>query len=132
MRNETNKPFIDTWVSALRSGRYKQCEEFLKMENGSFSAIGVACDILGLPSILDTRQDPHRFRFSGQCRVAPVEVRDTIGTSHKNCLLTMPVRDRQGYRVSVQVLNDCGFSFHQIADSIEYFGVLGQRTPFQF
>lgn len=47
-----NKAIKDTWVAALRSGKYKQCTGRLKQEKtGEYCVLGVLADSIGMPIV---------------------------------------------------------------------------------
>ena len=143
---EEQKEHRRLWVQALRSGEYEQCREQLHTETG-YCCLGVACDISGLGEwgtpgranvgkiesetltwyILQDESEMsattlpdsvmHWLGFSSNSGVfnsrikqvpadaLPEELNDVLADSGK----------------SLAVLNDRGFTFHEIADIIEAF-----------
>lgn len=102
------KEWADKWISALRSGQYKQGREFL-CANDQFCCLGVLCD---LSEIDEFKTKEHRAaEYLDQDQHLPEEVMrltgmvSTHGSSYNTPDLT--------------VLNDEGSTFLEIADIIE-------------
>ncbi len=86
------------WLSALRSGDYKQGTKVLRKGN-SFCCLGVLCDVVD-PSRWNERDDRYLWGKNLLC-FAPSFL---VGWGEQNPLVRM---------------NDAGFSFLDIADWIE-------------
>ena len=43
------------WVSALRSGQYKQGRGYLRSKNNEYCCLGVACELAGVEAVLSLR-----------------------------------------------------------------------------
>jgi hypothetical protein len=95
------------WLEALRSGKYKQAEGRLKV-NDTFCCLGVLCDISGL-----SKWDGDYYL---NCvSVLPDEVAEWSGLGDKS----PNVKEASGRNRSLAGLNDDGNSFKEIADLIE-------------
>lgn len=107
-----NKRIKKLWIKALRSGKYKQGQNFLR-SNGTYCCLGVLCDVyqkqtgegewedrafVATPSDLSSTELPRRV-------VRWAELEDS------NPLL--------GRKLVASALNDGGKSFALIADRIE-------------
>lgn len=100
------------WVSALRSGEYKQARRELKSETNRFCCLGVLCD-LHSKTTGDLWSDGGAYL--GENALLPEKVRAWAGLG-----------SRYGGAVSISSTckaltthNDCGLSFEKIADAIE-------------
>lgn len=96
-------------VKALRSGKYKQGQDWLRIGN-TFCCLGVACDLYRKE--FGTKWDK-RDMFFGEDTVLPIEVQEWFGFS-----------DEEGSwskedHCSLISMNDMGKSFKEIADKIE-------------
>jgi hypothetical protein len=119
------------WVADLRSGKYRQGEGALaNITDGLFCCLGVLdmdAVLAGVVSITPARRanDEVVLRFGESytnldekvCRWAGLLTGDGSITSSG----LLPFNDRHKNAVYLDVLNDHGFSFNQIADLIECF-----------
>jgi hypothetical protein len=128
---KTQKRHIRSWVTALRSGRYKQTEGKLHDETG-YCCLGVACDVYrkaakrqsGKPPEWVPSHDNSRLDFLGATGTLPDEVADWFGLSDDPLLL---VGDRFNYKAST--LNDEKlFSLKRIATAIQRTYLGGRRS----
>ncbi len=90
------------WLKALRGKKYEKCSSALRSGN-RYCATGVLCDISGVGE-----WDGDRY-VVGDMRArdfAPVAVRESAGLSVINLM-------------TVEVMNDSGATFAEIADYIE-------------
>lgn len=137
MINEEN---FAQWIAALRSGRFEQGRGAL--HNGGYCCLGVACELMGLEG---KPMPNHRVAYDGEVFLAPLSVIQWFGVSS-------PLKSRWGgtdlvpdwpegwmsqgsqpefEQVSLELvgtaasMNDAGFTFDQIADVFEYFGLGG-------
>lgn len=92
------------WVTALRSGNYKQCREYLHKED-SYCCLGVLCEISG-EGFWHTDAESSRYMIDG------------VGLR-----ATLPSGIVQKYEVlgsgKLIEMNDTGKPFTEIADYIE-------------
>lgn len=100
------------WVRALRSGKYEQGTTGYLMTTKSgadrFCCLGILCDIMGA----DIDTDTDHLLDATQSRV--------VGMRSANGELNRPYKVKGGgVGRSLDVLNDCGLSFKQIARIIE-------------
>jgi hypothetical protein len=95
------------WLTALRSGEYKQGREFMRCGD-AYCALGVLCAI------------------SGEIRFTPIVCDRYPGLYNSNCKdsdegasswVTKQISD-EAYE-SISSMNDYGYTFRQIADYIE-------------
>lgn len=111
------------WVTALRSGEYRQGYFSLRTNLGSYCCLGVLCDLVD-PNGWDDNlyvspNDPDDF--SGH--LIPATLAEALGLmwdQEANQNGYLDIVDRDGVRVSLANLNDSGeLTFSQIADMIE-------------
>lgn len=115
------------WVKALRSGKFKQGQNALaKNENGEIKhcCLGVLCEIRRVPRTMNANGI---ISFVVDSRYSsgflPTPVGRELKTGQRPSI-TLPYRDRIGVTIyQLDSLNDDDFTFDQIADLIEYFGV---------
>ena len=116
------KPEIATlWITALRSGKYEQTQEFLNV-NGAMCCLGVLCD-LHAKATGSTWEDGD---YMGEDTDLPTEVAKWAGMNAVTSggLLTIPVamttddEDEETFK-HLALLNDHGMSFIGIANVIE-------------
>lgn len=113
------------WVSALRSGRYKQIRKALKRVNNnqveSFCALGVLCDLyqkehpenpLPEEKQSDKTKNGNEVAFGGETGILPKEVMDWAGLRNQEVFF-------EEKEATIPELNDKGTTFKTIADLIE-------------
>jgi len=122
------------WTGSLRSDNYEQTtgELCAVYSDGTkkFCCLGVACEAYGLTY-------DERLGYDRQVSVLPYSVAawllgldaTQIGDSARDPLVDMPLdyvdRDEARYYLRCTALNDeHHFTFHQIADMVDYFGVV--------
>ena len=113
------------WVSALRSGEYKQTDGTLhrvisvSADGEGYCCLGVLCDIAVKAGVIRSRIDGSREVFEAgtewESGVLPAKVERWAGLDNENPM----VRTAEGYDSSLASLNDDGYSFGAIADLIE-------------
>src|ERR1017187_2184913 len=110
------KPIKELWLSALRSGEYKQATDSLKHDE-NYCCLGVLCDLYAK----EMKDD--RIRFNGDVFITPsgkeettlpFEVMQWSGIPDSNG--RTPFKDSSPY--SLADINDKGISFSEIADVI--------------
>lgn len=124
------------WIAALRSGAYRQVKARLYDGEG-YCCLGVAASLSGIEPV-EEESFPHeeydRWTFDGEPLTLPLAGMHWLGVENVNPSIDLPVefRTTQGKRDSddyvnpsmdVATLNDSGFTFNQIADLVEYFGL---------
>lgn len=101
-----NKEIQDRWVAALRSGEYKQGKYRLQRDDDTYCCLGVLCDLAVKDGVVAA--------FDGRRELPPTTLSAWAGSSGWW---------RSG-GVSLPSLNDgLGWTFDQIADHIEKYGV---------
>ena len=104
-------------VAALRSGNYKQGNEFLFKE-GKFCCLGVACDISGLGRWQIRPRSEDIFLYLDKDSVLPEEVMDYFGFVTELGQFTPEVTE--DHDTTLAYLNDeSKLNFNKIADIIE-------------
>lgn len=106
-----NQKFKRKWLTALRSGKYKQGEGVLKVKGKQeFCCLGVACDIAGIPrGKVCGLGLPSELSKELQLRLPPFFRDEAFGGNDK-C---------DDYMRTLASMNDEGTSFEDIADEIE-------------
>jgi len=108
-----NPQIKQKWVSALRSGEYKQTQRHLHDEYG-FCCLGVLCDLYIKENNLEwepSRYDDNVYVFQDGVADLPLSVVEWSGIPNHN-LLDINAR-------TFANLNDNAYTFEQIADVIE-------------
>jgi hypothetical protein len=108
-----NPQIKQKWVSALRSGDYKQGQNFLRTDNG-FCCLGVLCDLYIKENNVEWElvNNGNYYEFQYKVAALPLSVIEWSGVEGYNPL----VNDEIG---TLSELNDSGSTFEQIADVIE-------------
>jgi len=108
------------WLTALRSGEYKQSQQKLKTTEG-YCCLGVLCDIHAKEGLGEWVDKGEHFSYRGLQETQtlngtlPVSVRGWAGISY-NGQLNTNVEDKH----SLIALNDfSGYDFNEIAEVIE-------------
>ena len=103
-----NKALKAKWIAALRSGDYKQGQNFLAADD-TFCCLGVLCDVVGVPYTLN--DDGERTYDFGSGRTSDQMLRGDLRSSLNSlgCL---------DCAATVAEMNDEGSSFAEIADWI--------------
>lgn len=103
-----NKKQFDTWIKALRSGKYSQTQFVLQDQHG-FCCLGVGCDVLIPKSLVSLSYDGYiHGSFAEAQRHAPKWLKE-IDNNFSHLTLS-----------SLSILNDAhGFTFDEIADVLE-------------
>jgi hypothetical protein len=109
-----NPQIKQKWVSALRSGDYKQTQHRLRKEDG-FCCLGVLCDLYGKENNAEwTPLDfDNAYAFQEFESYLPSSVKKWADLEYCN----PHVNDEESTLVR---LNDSGSTFEQIADVIEH------------
>lgn len=109
-----NRELIQKWVTALRSGEYKQGRGHLR-DGDEYCCLGVLCDISGAGK---WRNDATVFvHFDGEeaSTMPPPSIRRLVGIG-----ASWQVTTKEGRREPLSYLNDdTGLSFGEIADLVE-------------
>lgn len=108
MLNENAKK----WVAALRSGDYKQGQNYLCRDD-CYCCFGVACELF-LESGGDLEKDSTKRvkSYKNLTGTLPRDVQNWLGLQTQRGIYS-------SLGNSLEALNDSGFSFNQIADIIE-------------
>lgn len=137
---------MEKWLAALRSGEFKQTSGTLGRVRANTLAerehccLGVACEMAELPSRETDLRDGARVAYQSPkgsfISLPPLDVALWLGleipswfeSEEFNLRLDAPreYQDRPGYALgeyTAAEMNDGGFTFEQIADLIQYFGV---------
>lgn len=124
--------FFDQWLTALRSGEYRQGRAALK-SGDNFCCLGVACDVLakrGEGRWMNPEDESSIFVHHGfgssygtnqDCAVLPQTVSRMLDISESGAFNVPNPLNGFADEHWLTVLNDEGFTFAQIADVIEYF-----------
>lgn len=114
------KQVMKKWVTALRSGKYKQGKEYL-CDDGKYCCLGVLCDIYNKErvkskkrSIIEEDKDANYIRFDGQWEVLPESVMEWAGMESATGALSLRDID-----TSLAEMNDNGKKFSTLANTIE-------------
>jgi hypothetical protein len=113
---EAEVQFTKDWISALRSGEYKQGREYLKTSEGNFCCLGVACELSEyyIPSKTEY-STCFAYEIEGAPRINYRSLSPYNTLVLKSCLGGSPLN----YFESLSSLNDKGHSFEVIANLIE-------------
>jgi hypothetical protein len=103
MLTEDQKEFLQKWITALRSGKYKQTKGCLRDGEG-FCCLGVGCEIYDPNGWSGNNEGV--YTYGRNMIFLPPDIRFLAGIS-----------DRQ--EVDLTALNDNDKSFMEIADYIE-------------
>lgn len=146
MTTITQKHTVNTaaWINHLRTTLALQARGAMCLViegRPHYCCLGLGSEQAQIPSVLDT--DRRAMSFGGQALLAPKEFVEWLGvpnlrdypedTRGFDIILDYPedLRPRDFMYgpviVSAAGLNDRGFSFHQIADMVDYFGIRGAR-----
>lgn len=110
-----NNEIKQRWVSALRSGEYKQARGSLRRDN-RFCCLGVLCDLYGKEKGIEWVSDgDHGFVFLESNGTLPTEVMEWADLPNHNPDIDYP----DPYVNCIAELNDYGVDFEEIADVIE-------------
>lgn len=117
------------WLTALRSGEYKQGKGFLKDQQGDeparYCCLGVLCELAAKAGIIEGSErdtDEYVHRFDGQTSYLPPKVATWAGIHYQGKIYRPGASgELSDARVSVDLadLNDYKMNFGQIADVIE-------------
>ena len=114
------KQVMKKWVTALRSGKYKQGKEYL-CDNGKYCCLGVLCDIYNKErvkskkrSIVEEYKSTSYLHFDGSWDVLPECVMEWAGMGSATGALSLKDID-----TSLAELNDNGKKFSTLANTIE-------------
>lgn len=115
----TPKQFRDKWITALRSGRYKQTTGYLKDEHG-YCCLGVACNIYNKHFDNKVKMVKYGsiFRFDTEEEILPCKVQKALSLASQNGAYKSDKLVASQLK-SLAVDNDDGVSFKEIADIIE-------------
>lgn len=119
----------DRWVSALRSGDYKQGTQCLLSESGNYCCLGVLCDLYMKESNQEveweTTEDSYGDKmkvasFYGYTTILPETIREWAGLNEQSPSVTYVDMDGEGGYFMLSNLNDeHDASFEELAELIE-------------
>jgi hypothetical protein len=125
-----NQEIKNEWVTALRSGDYKQGQSLLRRTEDDdvypdgYCCLGVLCELAVQHAVIPPAQldESDSYYVYGEAKdrkgaYLPRKVRDWADTDSTSPVVTLP----SGGRANLPSLNDSGFTFDQIADVIEQF-----------
>jgi len=98
-----NTEIKDKWITALRSGQYKQGKHRLR-DNDKFCCLGVLCDVVDKTKWEDTE---FGIGYMGETHVMPENLAKSVNLSHIDCSFLAGLNDYKEY------------TFDQIADYIQ-------------
>jgi hypothetical protein len=105
------KPYREQWLTALRSGEYKQGRGRLRKSDDSYCCLGVLCDISGKGTwIKNPDREHYTFDLGHHHRLSTFlskEIEDAVGLTSTDTNLLIKLNDSEGA------------SFEQIAEYIE-------------
>ena len=110
--------FKEPWLTALRSGKYKQGKGFLRSKEGRYCCLGVAHEVWGGQWRDDMRDTlAYRTQFGGMGSLPtwedyPVEARDAMTQMS-------PMGAAGSVAMTLATMNDKNCTFEHIADWIE-------------
>lgn len=132
------------WLEALRSGKFKQTKGKLRSRNGAYCCLGVACEVLEVPRVWDSREyqygteevldlmkdeyiEPSKWNDYSSTSLPRVAAA-LLGVDQHEVRLAKPVtfthKGEECSEDNLIELNDTyGWSFAQIADAIEKNGL---------
>lgn len=125
------------WVEALRSGKFRQAQNRLRLGN-AYCCLGVACVLAGIEA--ETHSEAYGlYLFDDEYLTLPDRAQEWLGVQAASPRIDFGDVDRLGtqghhpdselagcyvsWPHELSALNDGGFTFNQIADLIEYFGI---------
>ncbi len=110
-----NQTVKEKWVSALRSGEYKQGKDFLRVDD-KFCCLGVLCELAVENNVIDPAVEDlgDVFTYDGSASFLPDSVVKWSGLTSPN-----PWVDYDNTDGPISEPNDSGLSFEYIADLIE-------------
>lgn len=109
----------EKWISALRSGQYKQGRGRLRNEDDHYCCLGVLCEVMGIP--WEPSEETGDMSYAGSIAYVPGQYAQQIGITPGGLFdkeITMSDLDDQTFS-GVAALNDAGYSFAVIANVIE-------------
>jgi hypothetical protein len=121
------RDILNKWVTALRSGEYKQTKGYLHDSHG-MCCLGVLCDlyskehpVLGEWVVLseDKELSHCRFEMLENYEVLPEDVQEWANMKSFDGSYTAGGYDGTPYTESLAALNDKGYTFNDLADIIE-------------
>lgn len=112
----------EQWVTALRSGEYRQGKRYLHQSN-EYCCLGVLCDLAVKAGVLtpERRTTAPIISYEEETSTLPESVSRWAGLTVPGgrAVVDNPSVDFAGGRISLAELNDEGHSFREIADVIE-------------
>ena len=108
-----NEQVKENWLSALRSGDYKQTQLKLHTDDG-FCCLGVLCDLYGKENNVEWNlaNNGHNYEFQDKESHLPSSVMEWAGVEGQN-------PDIDNGTETLATLNDTGCTFEEIADIIQ-------------
>ena len=120
------------WVSALRSGKYRQGRKVLHSSYNTYCCLGVLCELARESGVKIDYVEGYegalpRIFYDNEAYELPPSVREWAGVENSNPAVTAPSpfrdTDEEGNvvieRTSLAELNDDGATFEAIAQIIE-------------
>ena len=116
-----NSKIKTKWLTALRSGKYKQAQGRLKRKD-AYCCLGVLCDLAAEQGKGAWKMSMFSTDRSGLATnmILPPDIADWAGLSQTDPKINLDGIEAGEYTTStISFLNDQGWTFDQIADIIE-------------
>lgn len=107
-----NKQLAEKWVEALRSGEYNQGTSALRSGYNQFCCLGVLCDVIDPSGWIPSLDSRRPYTYNGIMQVLPPSILEISGMRHD-------LGDYHNEKPHLALMNDHGYSFAEIADTIE-------------
>ena len=109
---------LNEWVAALRSGKYKQGQRYLRSCNDAYCCLGVLLDIEGVQWELSKRSNAY-YAMNGKAESRLLYFGDS-SVSTEGDISPCAVYDGAIKRDFLSSMNDAGLPFHDIATVLEH------------
>lgn len=117
-----NRAALTTWVQALRSGSYEQGRGRLASQDGKFCCLGVLCEVAVEDGLAITKMlsAGNTIRYDRAADYPPLSVIAWLDVDGLLDPVIPYFEGTGGNLLTLDYLNDHGFTFDQIADLIEW------------
>lgn len=114
------KPLVilNEWVAALRSGKYKQGQRYLRSRNDTYCCLGVLVDIEGVQ--WETTEGYDAYYAMDRHGKSRLLYFGDSGVSTEGDISPCAVYDGTNERDFLTSMNDAGLPFHDIATVLEH------------
>jgi hypothetical protein len=120
-----HQQYLDKWLEALRSGKYRQTVTLLRTIQDKYSALGVLCDLLRVEAGLEwiLTEGAKAYTLQGEDRFLPPKILELTGTTDRSPTFLIHhgagIEGNWRFETLLAIAEDYGYTLPSLANIIE-------------